>query len=79
MVCKTTENVTLVYAHSHLKITILKAGENYIQMEGSMNYSANQMSEQISIENNKSTYDFDYNFLNVILHNRKNKALEIIC
>jgi len=78
-VCKKTNNVHLTFAHSHLKITVIKAGENYYQMEGSMNYSANQMAEQIVIENNKDVYDFDYNFLLNILAKRKNKALEYVC
>jgi len=78
-ICKKTKNVHLTFAHSHLKITLIRAGNDYYQMEGSMNYSGNQMAEQIVIENNRLTYDFDYNFLLTILAQRKNKSLEFIC
>ena len=78
-VCRETKNVHLTFAHSHLKITLIKEGDNYYQFEGSMNYSGNQMAEQLLLENNKSIYDFDHNFLKNILSQRKNKSLEFVC
>jgi hypothetical protein len=44
-----------------------------------MNYSNNQMAEQILIEENKNTYDFDTNFLKNIISQKENKALKFIC
>lgn len=78
-IARMTDNIHLTYAHSHLKITLIRSGDNYYQFEGSMNYSSNQMAEQLLIENNKYIYDKDYFFLNEILKNRKNKALEFVC
>ena len=77
--CKANNITSLVFANIHLKIILLETQNNYYQMEGSMNFSTNNIAEQILIENNKSMYHFDYEFLNVTLRNRKNKALEIIC
>jgi len=69
----------LTFAWLHLKITLAKCGNDYYQFEGSMNYSTNNMMEQILFENNKKTYDYDYAFLNEIIKNRDNKALEVTC
>lgn len=69
----------LVFAWLHLKISLVKCGGNFYQFEGSMNYSSNNMAEQILFENNKITYDHDYNFISKIITNHDNKALEIIC
>ena len=78
-ICKKTKNVHLTFAWCHMKITVIKAKGNYYQFEGSMNYSTNNMAEQLVFENNKETYDFDYNFINEVMKNRTNKSLEIIC
>jgi len=78
-ICKKTKNVHLSFGWSHMKITIIKAKDNYFQFEGSMNYSTNNMAEQLVFENNKTTYDFDYNFINELMTDKKNKNLEIVC
>lgn len=69
----------LVFAWLHFKITLAKCGDDYYQFEGSMNYSMNNMAEQVLLENNKKTYDYDYNFIKKIICNQSNKALEIVC
>jgi len=69
----------LVFAWLHFKISLVKCGDNFYQFEGSMNYSMNNMAEQILLENNKETYDYDYNFINKIMIQKENKALEIVC
>jgi hypothetical protein len=63
---------------SHLKITLARCGNNFYQFEGSMNYSMNNMAEQIVFENNKDLYDFDYYFIIETMQDTNNKALEII-
>jgi hypothetical protein len=70
--------ISFVLAWSHFKITLAKCGNDYYQFEGSMNYSTNNMAEQLVFENNKDMYDFDYNFITKIMQDTKNKALEII-
>ncbi len=70
-------NLSLVFAWLHLKITLAKCGGNYYQFEGSMNYSTNNMAEQILFENRIETYEHDYTLLQSFTsHN--NKALEVI-
>jgi len=74
---KIRNNVRLIFAWSHLKISLFKCKKNYYQVEGSMNYSQNNMAEQILVENNKATYDYDYDFLNNIMTSVK-QSLEIV-
>ena len=69
----------LTFAWLHFKITLVKCGESYYHVEGSMNYSQNNMAEQIVFENNKEMYDFDYNMLKEVLSKKNNNALEVIC
>ncbi|HUW44192.1 MAG TPA: hypothetical protein VMW50_00175 [Dehalococcoidia bacterium] len=69
----------LTFAWAHFKITLIEAKGNYFQIEGSMNYSTNNMAEQLLLENSETTYMKDYEFINSIMTDRKNKALEIIC
>ncbi len=72
-------DVHLTFAWSHFKITLAKCGENYYQFEGSMNYSQNNMAEQLSFENNKTTYDYDYVFITEIIHRSGHAALDVVC
>lgn len=72
-------DVWLVFATTHLKITLCQCAENYYHIEGSMNYSINNLCEQILIENNKEIYDYDYEILSNLISKKKNKALRIIC
>ena len=69
----------LVFAWAHFKITLIRAKDNYFQIEGSMNYSTNNMAEQILLENNQETYEKDYKFITKIMGDRNSKALEVIC
>lgn len=71
-------DVHLTFAWSHLKITLAKCGNNFYQIEGSMNYSTNNQAEQLFFENNSETYHHDYNFIIGIMLEKENKALEII-
>jgi len=71
-------SISFVLAWSHFKITLAKCGSNYYQFEGSMNYSMNNMAEQIVLENNKKIYDYDYNFISNVMQDTNNKALEVI-
>ena len=77
-ICKDNE-MHLTFAWCHFKITLAKCGDDYYQFEGSMNYSTNNMAEQISFENNQEIYDWDYEFINGVMKDRNNKALEVIC
>lgn len=72
-------DIHLTFAWSHFKITLAKCGDDYYQFEGSMNYSENNMAEQILFENNKQTYDYDYKFITGIVQQTDNAALEVIC
>ena len=72
-------DVHLVFAWSHFKISLIKCGKNYYQMEGSMNYSQNNMAENLIFENNKKVYIHDYNFITNIMLQQNNKGLQIIC
>jgi len=70
--------LSFVLVWSHFKITLARCGSDFYQFEGSMNYSMNNMAEQIVFENNKDLYDFDYDFITETMQDTKNKALEII-
>lgn len=73
------KNANLAFAWTHLKITLARCENDYYQIEGSMNYSANNMAEQILFENNKKTFEYDKKFINEVITQRKNKAVEFIC
>jgi len=70
--------IAFVLAWTHSKITLARCGSDYYQFEGSMNYSMNNMAEQLILENNKELYDFDYEFISKTMQDTNNKALEII-
>ncbi len=72
-------DVHLCFGWSHFKITLAKCKNNFYQIEGSMNYSTNNMAEQLLFENNKKTYLHDYKFITEVMVDTNNKALEIIC
>ncbi len=72
-------NCWLVFATNHMKITLIKCKGNYYQIEGSMNYSVNNLCEQVSIENCKETYDRDFKLLSEIIPSFENFALERVC
>ena len=71
--------IHLTFAWSHFKITLAKCRDDYYHIEGSINYSQNNMAENLIFENNKNIYDFDYNFITKVMNEQTNKALEIIC
>lgn len=72
-------DIHLTFAWSHFKITLIKCNEDYYHLEGSMNYSQNNMAENLVFSNNKELYDFDYKFITEIMTKRNQKALEVIC
>ncbi len=76
---KKYKDVHLVFTWSHLKITLIKCGDDYYQHEGSMNYSLNNLAENILFENNKKQYESDYKFLKEIILRKKSKATKVIC
>lgn len=71
-------DIHLTFAWIHLKITLAKTHKNYYQMEGSMNYSTNNMVEQLLFENSKIIYQEDFKFIESIFE-KENKALEVVC
>ena len=77
--CPKFDEIHLTFAWLHFKITLIKCSENYYLHEGSMNYSTNNMAEQLLFENKKETYDLDYQMLHGFMTDRNNKALEHIC
>ena len=72
------KDVHLTFAWSHFKITLARCKDNFYQIEGSMNYSQNNMAEQIVFENSKETYTWDYKFINTLMISSE-KAFEVIC
>lgn len=72
-------DIHLVFAGLHLKITLIQCKKDYYLFEGSMNYSTNNMAENLLFENNKKSYLHDYEFFTNFLKQKKNKALKIIC
>jgi hypothetical protein len=72
-------DIHLTFAQLHFKITLIRCGENYYQHEGSMNYSTNNLAEQLIFENRKPSYDYDYTFMHETILASNLKALEIIC
>lgn len=76
---KFNNDIHLVFAWSHFKITLARCGQSYYQFEGSMNYSTNNMAEQLLLENCKQSYDYDYNFITNVMQNQSNSALQIVC
>lgn len=71
--------VHLAFAWLHLKITLARCGSNYYQFEGSMNYSTNNMAEQLVFENSQDTYTHDLKFLQKTVLEKGQAAIEIIC
>jgi len=69
-----------IFVHNHAKITLIRAGENFLNIRGSMNYSLNSLGEQLTIENSKDVFDWDREFIqNIIVEKNKNlKRTEIV-
>lgn len=76
---KSGKDCHLTLAWMHFKISLARCGEDLYQIEGSMNYSTNNMAEQLLIENNEMIYQQDYEFISGLMHGQTNKALEVIC
>jgi len=72
-------DIHLTFAWSHFKITLARAGNDFYQFEGSMNYSENNMAEQLILENSKKTYLYDRDFILKTILTQNNKGLQIIC
>jgi len=78
-VCFATENINLVFANSHMKISIATTcGQSY-HWEGSMNYSINNLAENLIMSNDADLCKKDMDFIDKIVMDAKNKSLEIIC
>lgn len=77
---KAGSDVHLVFVWTHLKITLARCGRDHYLIEGSMNYSMNNMAEQVLFENDETSYNFDYRFiLDTMTSDDNNQALEIVC
>lgn len=72
-------DVHLVFAWTHFKITLARCGRDHYLIEGSMNYSTNNMAEQVLFENDTASYEFDYRFITETMTGVNNNALEIVC
>lgn len=72
-------DISLIFSWCHFKITLARCDENFYQVEGSMNYSTNNMAEQLSFSNDRDLYEFDYDFIHNLMTSRNLKSLEIIC
>jgi len=71
-------DIFLVFAWLHFKITMARCGDNYYHIEGSMNYSTNNMAEQLIFENRRELYEFDTRFFSTVVMKTTHSALEII-
>lgn len=72
-------DVRLFFADIHFKICLMKCGENFYLHEGSMNWSTNNMAENLIFENCRESYNHDFRFIVGLREMKNNKALEIIC
>jgi hypothetical protein len=70
--------INLVFAALHLKITLIETESNFFVLEGSMNYSTNNLAEQLLFENNENSYKKDYKFIKNVIGNKNNNAVDII-
>jgi len=76
---KAGADISLMFAWSHFKITLVKCGDDFYQFEGSMNYSINNMAENLILCNSEEIYNQDYDFIKNIMMDSENKALELVC
>lgn len=58
MVLVEQKPVRVRYAWTHAKISLIRSGENYYDVEGSGNWGENAMHEQYIIINSKKTFEF---------------------
>lgn len=58
MVLVEQKPVRVRYAWTHAKISLIRSGENYYDVEGSGNWGENAMHEQYIITNSKKTFEF---------------------
>lgn len=72
-------DISLIFSWCHFKITLAQCGDDFYQIEGSMNYSTNNMAEQLSFSNDRDLYEFDFDFIYNLMTSRNLKSLEIIC
>ena len=76
--CRKMKNVSLAFAWFHWKITLAKIGDDHFLIEGSMNYSMNNMAEQILFENDTGMWENDRKLLTETILENKTKAVEIV-
>ncbi|MFA5378477.1 MAG: hypothetical protein WC455_22170 [Dehalococcoidia bacterium] len=53
-------------APSHAKISLIRAGDNHITIQGSGNYSTNPKIEQYTIVNDHGLYEFYYDYITMV-------------
>lgn len=69
--------IHLAFAWLHLKITLARCGKDFCLFEGSMNYSMNNMAEQLLLENNQASFEHDRAFMAEILKSGQ-AAVEVV-
>lgn len=72
-------HLKLIFAWLHFKITLARCGDDFYQFEGSMNYSTNNMAEQILLCNSREVYEYDYALLTDFYKKLNNKSTEVVC
>jgi len=56
--CSNRKEITVHYAWNHAKIALIKAGDNFFDVEGSGNFSENAQHEQYVFINSEKIYKF---------------------
>jgi hypothetical protein len=72
--------INFAYVNNHAKLTLIKAGNNFWNIRGSMNYGINNLGEGLTIDNDVEIYNWDKEFINntMIKGNMHLKRTEII-
>ncbi len=61
MILSEAKPVTVLYSWNHSKISLIRAGDNYFDVEGSGNWGENAQHEQYVFLNSKSVFEFRKN------------------
>lgn len=73
------DQISLAYGKTHANITLINIGENFYIIEGSMNWTTNKDYEQIIIDNDKTAFIADQEFLTSIITGKLDPAVKVIC
>ena len=61
----------MVCLRNHAKVTLMHAGETYLVLEGSANYTANPRIEQNILANDRTLYEFHRDWMEEVLARAK--------